>query len=112
MLCSACIYADDELSDDSEPVPTDNTSSAPVVVDITQLINSVQSDNKTSGSDSNEPLLVVVDEPQLINMTTELQRISASDTSGFKAVLLSILGDYETTITDYEYRTKQLLYIT
>lgn len=42
---------------------------------------------------------------ELVSETKTVQRVSASDSNGFKAVLLGLLGDYETVITDYEYRT-------
>lgn len=42
---------------------------------------------------------------ELVSETKTIQRVSASDSNGFKAVLLGLLGDYETVITDYEYRT-------
>lgn len=40
-----------------------------------------------------------------VNVSNE--RISASDTNGFKSVMLSLIGDYETTITDYVYQNQQ-----
>lgn len=43
-------------------------------------------------------------EGELVGSTKTIQRVSASDSNGFKAVLLNLLGDYETVITDYEYR--------
>lgn len=107
LLCTSAVFADDGLSDDSEPVPDNSSTGTPVVVDITQLLTNIQNDGNTSGSDTSvdEPQIVEILEPQLVSVTSQQQRISASDTSGLKAVLLSILGDYETTITDYEYRT-------
>lgn len=44
-------------------------------------------------------------EGELVATTKSIQRVSAEDSNGFKAVLLELLGDYETVITDYEYRT-------
>lgn len=43
-------------------------------------------------------------EGELVSVEKSIQRVSASDSNGFKAVMLTILGDYETVITDYEYR--------
>lgn len=58
---------------------------------------------------------VIVEDPidynvtlQSVNVSTE--RISASDANGFKAVMLGLLGDYETVITDYEYRNNNNTY--
>lgn len=42
---------------------------------------------------------------ELIAETKTIQRVTASDASGFKAVLLELLGDYETVITDYTYQS-------
>lgn len=103
MLSVSAVFADDELSDDSESVPVDVDTPATVVVDITQLLNQQKDDS--SDQKETDPQEVYTIEPELIGVTMETQRISPSDTSGFKAVLLTLLGDYETTITDYEYRT-------
>lgn len=40
-----------------------------------------------------------------VNVSNE--RITANDTNGFKSVMLSLIGDYETTITDYTYQNTQ-----
>lgn len=42
---------------------------------------------------------------ELVDVEKTLMRISANDATGFKAVMLSILGDYETVITDYTYQS-------
>lgn len=49
-------------------------------------------------------------EGELVNTTKSIQRVSASDATGFKAVLLNLLGDYETVVTDYEYRNNNNTY--
>lgn len=105
-LGSVCIFADDELSNDGEPVQTIDNYSTPVVVDITQLINS----QSTPAVEDDTIQQVEVLEPELVNVTSTLQTITAADTSGFKAVMLSILGDYETVVTDYEYRNNNNTY--
>lgn len=105
-LGSVCVFADDELSNDSEPVSVIDNNSTPVVVDITQLINS----QSTPAVEDDTIQQVEVLEPELVNVTSTLQTITAADTSGFKAVMLSILGDYETVVTDYEYRNNNNTY--
>lgn len=105
-LSSVCIFADDELPNDSEPVSVIDNNSTPVVVDITQLINS----QSTPTVEDDTIQQVEVLEPELVNVTSTLQTITAADTSGFKAVMLSILGDYETVVTDYEYRNNNNTY--
>lgn len=105
LLAAAPIYADDAIPNDSEPVSNQQSDTTPVVVDITQLLTP-----STKGS-TEDPQVVVVDDMQLVNMTQSMQRVSASDTSGFKAVLLQILGDYETVVTDYEYRNNNNTYM-
>lgn len=47
---------------------------------------------------------------ELVSSTKTIQRVSANDATGFKAVLLSLLGDYETVVTDYEYRNANSQY--
>lgn len=49
-------------------------------------------------------------EGELVSVEKSIQRVSASDSTGFKAVMLTILGDYETVITDYEYRNANQQY--
>lgn len=43
------------------------------------------------------------DDLQLVNVKSTVKRVSASDSNGFKAVILGMIGDYETVITDYTY---------
>lgn len=44
------------------------------------------------------------EDPQLIGIETySLEPITPADTSGLKAVLLSVLGDYESIVTEYRY---------
>lgn len=109
LLATSCIYADDELSDNSQSVQVDEPVSsdpAPVVVDLSNLVNQLtQKDEDEDSKKSDEPDEVIVLEPQLVSFEQTIQKVSASDTSGLKSILLSILGDYETVVTDYEYRT-------
>lgn len=112
VLCSSCVFADDELPDDGESVQIDefdSSSPATVVVDITQLLN--QNTEPVQVEDP-EVIDVVSMQPELVNVTQSLQRVSAEDTTGLKSVLLSILGDYETVVTDYEYRNNNNTYYT
>lgn len=46
----------------------------------------------------------------MISANTEVLRITASDTSGFHSVILSLLGDYNPIVTDYEYRNNNNQY--
>lgn len=106
MLLSATpIFADDAIPDDCITVPDQQPDPTPIVVDITQLLTP-----NTKGTEE-DPQVVVIDDMQLVNMTQSMQRVSSSDTSGFKAVLLQILGDYETVVTDYEYRNNNNTYM-
>lgn len=99
-LLNSCFVFADESEDLSEPVQNDNNSTAPLVVDITQLLN------KDSDTDSaTDPDTVYILEPELISAETKSQKITASDATGLKAVMLSLIGDYETTITDYTYQS-------
>lgn len=57
------------------------------------------------------PCLAFADSPSAIqanditlqSVDRSLLRISANDTTGFKSVMLSLLGDYEADVTDYTY---------
>ena len=46
------------------------------------------------------------DPPVLKSVSRSNERISASDANGFKAVMLSLIGDYEMVITDYTYQNQ------
>lgn len=50
------------------------------------------------------------DIPVPTEVHTEVLRISASDTSGFHAVVLDLLGDYNPIVKDYTYQTSQGYY--
>lgn len=99
------IYADD-TTDQQQSVPLDINNSTPVVVDITQLLNN----NNSTESDITEPDLVEVIEPQLIKAEQTRQTVTPSDANGFKQVLLTIIGDYETVVTDYTYQNSSNYY--
>lgn len=110
-LSTAYVFADNELPDDGQSIPVDELdTSAPatVVVDITQLIKPSEEVEPTSQDSEIEPVITL--EPELISVTQSVQRVSASDTTGLKSVLLSILGDYESVVTDYEYRNNNNTY--
>lgn len=111
-LFTVPVFADDELSDDEQSVQIDEldtSSPSTVVVDITQLLTQQNTDQVVEDP---EVLDVVSMQPELVNVTQSVQRVSASDTTGLKSVLLSLLGDYETVVTDYEYRNNNNTYYT
>lgn len=99
ILCNSCFVFADDTEGVSEPVQNDNNTSAPIVVDITQLLN------KDTNSDTASPDTVYILEPELVSAETKSQRITAANATGLKAVILSLIGDYETTITDYTYQS-------
>lgn len=105
LLFTGSVFADDELPDELQSIPIDESTSTPIVVDITQLLTP-----STKGTEE-DPQVVVVDEMQLVNMTQSVQKVSAEDFSGFKALMLTVLGDYETVVTDYEYRNNNNTYM-
>lgn len=96
------VFADD-AEDIELPISDNIDTPAPVYVDITQLLS--------SKSDTDEPDLVQVLDLELINTTSTIKAVTPSDTNGFKAVLLTVLGDYETVVTDYEYRNNNNTYM-
>lgn len=68
------------------------------------------SDNSTSSAIYLDGPLKVTLEPSsddliLKSVETSNAKISASDTNGLKALMLSLIGDYETTVTDYTYQS-------
>lgn len=107
LIGSSCFAFADDADNDSVTIPDNIDTPATVVVDITQLLNR----DDSSGSDSLEPDLVQVTDLELVNATQTRQTVTPSDTNGFKAVLLTIIGDYETVVTDYEYRNNNNTYM-
>lgn len=104
LLSTSCVFADDTLPDDVQSVPVDNDSTAPVVVDLTQLVKDL------AAQDPDEDVIEDISDPTIVDVETTMLRVSPSDTSGLKAVMLTILGDYETVITDYTYQTSGSYY--
>ena len=81
---SASIAFADELSHDIIPVQDDNSSTTPVVVDITQLLVPVATDPDVEDIEK-----VEIVEPTLIKAESTRSAITPSDTNGFKAVMLT-----------------------
>lgn len=107
LIGSSCFAFADDADNDSVTIPDNIDTPTTVVVDITQLLNR----DDSSGSNSLEPDLVQVTDLELVNTTQTRQTVTPSDTNGFKAVLLTIIGDYETVVTDYEYRNNNNTYM-
>lgn len=42
---------------------------------------------------------------RLMSISRSNERVTASDSNGFKSVILNLIGDYETVITDYTYQS-------
>lgn len=106
LIGNTCFAFADDAEDNSVTIPNDIPSTSPVVVDITSILNN----NDSSKSDHDEPDLVEVIEPTLIKAEQTRQTVQPSDANGFKAVLLTILGDYETVVTDYTYQNSSNYY--
>lgn len=120
-LCVTCfVFADDidsslpeedvtpsaiDLVSNGSVVVVDNSALGNAITGLTDLISA----GAISGSVQLDPIDMNVT-LQSVNVSTE--RISASDANGFKSVLLGLIGDYETIITDYEYRNNQNTYTT
>lgn len=105
-----------EYEDQATSVYDDSNGNV-VIVDNSAIGNAISSlaDIISSGAISSSEVISV--EPVDMNVTLQsvsvsTERISASDANGFKAVLLGLIGDYETIITDYEYRNNQNTYTT
>lgn len=107
LISSSCFAFADDTDNEQFTIPNDYNNSSPIVVDITQLLNN----NNSSESDPGEPDLVQVMDLELVNATQTKQTVTPADASGFKAVLLTIVGDYETVVTDYEYRNNNNTYM-
>lgn len=74
--------------------------------DNSQLLQAI-SDISSSRSDQDSISDPSVAALQLRSVNVSNETISASDANGFKAVVLDLLGDYTTIITDYTYSNTQ-----
>lgn len=115
MFCVFCFspllcFADTEqITDSDENINSDY----PSIVYINSDDYSEVLDDIKSGVDMlNDPIYSGDITGDLINTSETILRVSASDSNGLKSVLLSIIGDYETVITDYEYRNNNNTYTT
>lgn len=88
ILCTSFCFADTE-----NKVATSSALFYDYPTDILELLAARQ------------PLASGVIEGELVNVEKSLMRVSANDATGFKAVMLGLLGDYETVITDYTYQS-------
>lgn len=94
ILCTVSVFADQE----SIQTSTSSAITYEYPLDILELL----------ATRNNIPSGMI--EGELISVEKSIQRVSASDSTGFKAVMLTILGDYETVVTDYEYRNANSQY--
>lgn len=110
-----CVYADN-ITDSAieEPMPeifeTETTSSGITVVvnnpDNSSAISAL-TDYIASRDSENSVYSLGNESLQLRSVNVSNETITASDANGFKAVILGLLGDYTTIITDYTYQTQQ-----
>lgn len=94
ILCAVPVYASSERTQ----ISTNSAIIYEYPLDILELL--AARNNLPSG----------MIEGELVSVEKSIQRVSASDSTGFKAVMLTILGDYETVVTDYEYRNANSQY--
>lgn len=57
-----------------------------------------------------EPIINTLPEGDLIEVKEVKTRVSSSDSNGLKAIILSLIGDYETVVTDYTYQSSNGYY--
>lgn len=112
-LCFSFVFADTTPSAISESVEIFQDDNLPA--NITLVVNGNDNSDRISAlenaisslGDSDTPSFSPYEGLQLMSTNVSTERISASDANGFKAVLLGLLGDYETVITDYTYSNQQ-----
>lgn len=89
----------------SEDVSTDNGTNITVVIN-----NPVSEKQDSELSDQLEVKEKIKTEPEewvLVDVTQTKTTITPQSTNGIKSVVLSVIGNYETTTTDYTYQTYQ-----
>lgn len=115
LLCifGSYVFADTTSSAISEPVEIFQDDNLPA--NITLVVNGNDNSDRISAlenaisalGDSDSSSVSPYEGLQLMSTNVSTERISAGDSNGFKAVLLGLLGDYETVITDYTYSNTQ-----
>lgn len=117
-VCGSYVFADNEIEPDQEQSPVDIFSDGGSTPNITVVVNRDDNNDRITaledalssiGSDTDVPI-IDTGNLQLYSVNVSSERVSASDANGFKSVLLGLLGDYETIITDYEYRNNNNTY--
>lgn len=90
------ILNEEVLNEASEITSTDSPTVIYLVTD---------SSDKRTDVEEDETLQVINTpvENVLQSVSISNEKITADDATGFKATLLSIIGDYETVVTDYTY---------
>lgn len=115
MLCivpSFVVFADDDIGQDSETNSNNLSDSSIEYIYInSDDYSAVLDDIRNSVDDLS--YISSNDDPsgELVDISQTVYRISASDSSGLKSILLSLFGDYETVVTDYEYRNNNNTYM-
>lgn len=99
------VFAFADPAENNEDSSSDKNSSVEYVYldnsDYSEQLDAIRDsvDSLVDSSRDTNPVGDIVD----VNQTRET--VSASNANGFKQVLLSILGDYETVTTDYTYQS-------
>ena len=57
-----------------------------------------------------EPIINTLPEGDLVEVKEVRKSVTPSDSNGLKAIVLSLIGDYETVITDYTYQSSNGYY--
>lgn len=118
VACFVCNSFADTVTDSAIEVPepsifetvSDSSSSGlTVVINPTDNSSLLEVIDRLAASSSSESDFssVAFDAPVLKSVNVSNERISASDANGFKAVVLGLIGDYDTIITDYTYQNQQ-----
>lgn len=95
---------DSAISVDSPTVIVDNSSVGLALDNLAKVISSGALASEPSNVVSDEPVFVV-GTPVLKSVNVSSERLTAANTTGFKSVMLGLIGDYESVVTDYTYQS-------
>ena len=56
------------------------------------------------------PIISDVPEGELVDVRSIVNTVTPSDANGLKAIMLTLIGDYETVVTDYTYQNNNNYY--
>lgn len=96
---------ENDLNELVENTESGTVTEVPADISNTQIFLVLPSQDKTDTQEDTADVINQGDETTVLkSVEVTRQRVSAEDATGLKASVLSLIGDYETVVTDYTYQ--------